>query len=796
MAEKEQISLKNINPQDFLKKLIDEASFTKRSESLKRKLLASEAMDGYDKTFTELKPDNKDIYSAEMQRFYNSRRVYQNRTEVGTLPYDIERLRENIKLLEESCIKVNLHEKEQALEKLVYLGQELLRRKYLSKISEPENKIELSDTCSLITELGAVAIQVLGKAPRTPFYAFRKFSKSSSPSPKSTGIEILSSGAFPDWFDKTNRELKQKKGIGNSGFENVLEAAFDSPRSRVLGRAIRENKLKNIFSFPEYLRTMLDLELMRLGQATTPGTFSMLLNSYYYGAMLVDHSTNVSEQVQIIYSEENWKPLYTIENRKDPGQQAGETLSLLKEFFLTRNLSPIKQDHPRTARIEFTEDMEQNLIKAYFKELAKLIKSENGIRINNKVHQILPVLHLTLSTNRAESTKSAIRIIKSCGYKKLALSAEFVRNHPGLLQYFDNDKITNNVISYAGKNRIELTDGRTVDMVATSNKAIEAAAGAIMSGHGCIKVGLLGLTYEQMSEFISRFKKGLGTNYKRQSNQLIIFIGLVDKPIVSDSKIYTNPKEVSEKFIELMRKKRHDMLLLDTMYKGKKDKRFVSEKDINKKDEKGGHLTFNELKALIKKANKKIGGYPGCEIWVAGSYTEEQTYQASLESAEQRPGLICLGGAERSFGGIRLDPKDAYEINPNSRNKNEKLLASLIQFNSDIQFLLSRDNKLARDAGHVEGELKRKGKKEAGELKNLRKKYITARKNYYEKLFEEAQRREKNIKNIDSLVLIGDSLNISTLTKAKMEFQIIRKKYVERVSELMYQLFEKEWFRN
>jgi hypothetical protein len=87
------------------------------------------------------------------------------------------------------------------------------------------------------------------------------------------------------------------------------------------------------------------------------------------------------------------------------------------------------------------------------------------------------------------------------------------------------------------------------------------------------------------------------------------------------------------------------------MFKGKKDKRFVNEKDINKKDEKGGHLTFKELKALIKKANKKTGGYPGCEIWVAGSYTEEQTYQASLESAEQRPGLICLGGAERSFKG-------------------------------------------------------------------------------------------------------------------------------------------------
>jgi hypothetical protein len=533
---------------------------------------------------------------------------------------------------------------------------------------------------------------------------------------------------------------------------------------------------------------MLDLELMRLGQATTPGTFRMLLNSYYYGAMLVDHSTNVSEQVQIIYAEENWKPVYIINSSSKTGEQAKELAEILKDYFVTKANSPIKKDHPRTARIEFSQGTDLITIKTFFSELKKIAKR---LRLNGKVHEILPTIRLTSFAGRAAYVKASIKTLKAAGYKQLAVTAEYIKHYPGLLQYFISAEETNDVISFARRNKLTLADGRTVDMIATSNKAIEAAAGAIMSGHGSIKVGLLGLTYEQMLEFIKKFKDGIGSNYKRQTNQVIIFIGLVDEPLVTDDKVYTDAKQISEKFIELMRSRRHDMLLLDTMHKGKDDKRFVSEKDVNKDDTKGGHLSFKELTRLVKKSNKQSGKYVGCDLWVAGSYTEEQVYQASKAAPSERPGLICLGGAERSFGGIRLDPKDAYEINPASRNKEEKELAALIQFDSDVKFLLSRDNKLARDAGLVEGELRRKGKKQAGELKKLRDSYKDIRKKYYTALAEEAIKRKISNKNIDTLAAGNTLGKVSELRK---KFLKQRNLYVNKVSDYMYELYKNQWF--
>ena len=792
MAEKQHIKIIKENHEKVLNEIFKKSSFGRKNKS-KANFFSSAGLEELGNSYSGLKSDNEDIGSTEMQRLNLSGKINGNNIKLTTLPYDITRLKENIRGLEKNYVNSNLTSCEEALENLVYLGQELLRRKYISKLYDPEKEITSTENFDLIVETGAAAIQVLGKAPRPPYYAFRKFNSKNVPVTAYSGIEILSSGAFPDWFNDNLRSLRDSKKIIRSGFENVLDAVYDSPRSRVMARAMRENRLKNIFAFPEFLRTMLDLELMRLGQATTPGTFRMLLNSYYYGAMLVDHSTNVSEQVQVIYAEENWKASYYIKSSANPAKQAKEAFKELKDFFTTKALSPINRDHPRTARVEFNDDLDPKSLQIFFNELAVLLKD---LKLNHAVHEILPVLRFIDSSGRYKAVKTWISAIKSCGYKKLALIADFTRHYPGMLQYFEDDKETNAVIYFAVKNNVVLVDGKTVDMVATSNKAIEAAAGAIMSGHGCIKVGLLGLTYEQMYDFITRFKQGLGSNYKRNTNQVIIFIGLVDEPIVSEKKVYTNAKEISEKFIELMRSKGHDMLLLDTMHKGKNDKRFISEKDINKDDKKGGHLTFTELKKMIVKAKEKNGKYPGVEIWVAGSYTEEQTYQASMAAAAERPGLICLGGAERSFGGIRLDPKDAFEVSESSRNIEDKELEALIQSDSDINFILSRDNKLARDAGLVTGDLKRAKRKEAAKLEKLRKDYLKLKAEYFKALGSFAVSEKVSRKNMDYFESLSAKFAEKNpeIKKLKEKFTQVRQKYVDMVTDLMYELYSDKWF--
>lgn len=93
---------------------------------------------------------------------------------------------------------------------------------------------------------------------------------------------------------------------------------------------------------------------------------------------------------------------------------------------------------------------------------------------------------------------------------------------------------------------------------------------------------------------------------------------------------------------------------------------------------------------------------------------------------EERPSLICLGGAERFFSGIRFEPRDAFRAAP--RDKEGKLQEALISCHNDIKFFLSRDNKLARDAGHVVGELQGRGRKEdADKLETYREHYLKAR---------------------------------------------------------------------
>lgn len=753
----------------------------------------------YGEELESIKNEYSEYYSKEWQNFQLSVQISEKEIFIRTLPQELTKFEENLKLLEYYYLYKSLMYIEQVLEEFIKSGQELLRRKYLAVLLSEGKKIVTTEVFELIIETGAEAIQKLGRAPAPPILPFKKFNNKQRPFTSTTGIEILSSGAFRDWNDDILSELKAEKKVDKAGFENVLEAALDTPRTKVLLKAYKEGKNISAFLFPGYLRMMLDLELMRLGQATTPGTYTMLLNSYYYGALIVDQSTNVSEQVQIIYDEENWKSANnTSLEDKNPTEQAQNIAAdLLLNFFRTKNDSPIDRDHPRTARIEFSEEIKPDTITKFFTEL--LNKLESGIktektilRINPEVHNILPVLSLKNFNNRVKTVKDYLDAIKKTKINELALMADFTKHHPGLLQYFNDYTETNEIINYASQLKIILKDGKSVDMVATSNKAIEAAAGALASGMGCIKIGLLGLTYEQMSDFIHKVKTGIQSRYKRQKNQLLIFIGLIDEPIVTDKKVYTNAYEISKLFIDLMRRKKHDILLLDTMHKGIKDKRYVSEKDINPKDEKGGHLTFSQSKELISLAHKAK-----CDLWVAGSYTEEQVYQASLEPPEYRPGLICLGGAERSFGGIRLDPRDAYEAE--TKEKDEHKLSALVELDSDIKFLLSRENKLARDSGLVEGELRRKKRKEADELKEMRNKYLKIRNEYFNNISKSADSLKIQRKNIDYLIfnqekLFSKSGNFTELKKQKELYFSSRKEYVNKVSDYLYELFKDDWF--
>ncbi len=791
MAAKKHIN--EISGEKLLDRIRVQAMFNNKSP---KAIFRTESLKESDDQITEkMKQKDKSRYN-EWDNYKSAAIIKHEKVIIQSLSSENLRFKTYLKELEEAYLQRYLIPRDKALQELVLLGQEILHRKYFALMLNPDKKIILSSIAAMIVETGSSAIQILGRTPAGPKHPYRKFNNSRAPKTSSLGIEILSSGSFPDWADPALRDLRSEGKISKMGFENVIEAAIDTPRSHALKKLLDKGIDLSPLSFPMFHRMMLDLELMRLGQATTPGTYNMLLNSFYNGALFVDHSTNVSEQVQIIYEEENWKSPYQIKPDKNPKEQAVEAANkLLTKYFLLKSESIINRDHPREARIEFSSDTDPNLVRTFFAELIKLLK--NGIKREGKgklkiapVHKVVPSVRLMNPDDNITVVKKMIDLIVSIGFKELYITADIVYHQPGLLQYFPSIKDTNTVIKYAKTTKVKLLNGRTIDIVATSNKAIEAAAGAIESGQGCIKIGLLGLTYEQMKEFIRRVKKGLNSYYKRQENQLLVFIGIIDRPIVSNNMVYEKPFDVSEKFIELMTSLRHDILLIDTMDKGEDDKRLVDAHDI-----KGGHFTAEEVRKLNRKAQKGR-----CDLWVAGSYTEQQVYETSMDSPEERPSLICLGGAERSFGGLRLDPREAFT--PAHKSTEENKLSALLDYDADVKFMLSRENKLARDAGHVVGELKRRRSNKWDQLDKMRKDYLKVRDNYFKTLAEYAKELGLLTKNIDTLIFKNKEIfkKLSADKKKKMKrlqqiFETSRIKYVDSVSEQMFILFKDEWIK-
>jgi len=797
MAEKtkEKIKLQDIKGSELLNKIFRE-SILNKEESRTTKFFKSSELNIYNDAISTMLPEKYFSKYKELNNYDIAVSKEKNIVKISSLPEDIKRFKNLLLEFEEAYLyrKSNMV-RGIILEDFVLLGQELIRRIYYTKLLNPNRIFVIDENIRLIIDVGESAIQQLGRAPSPPKVSFRKFNSSNGPNVSEIGIEILSSGAFPDWLDKDFLPLKQEGKIENSGFENVINAFFDTPRARLLAKMVSEDKIKPN-SFPKYNRMMFDLELMRLGQATTPGTLKMLLNSYYHGASFVDHSTNVSEQVQIIYDEENWKPACELNKNIKLEEQIEKAVKILVDkYFKFKTDSSINRDHPRTARISFEDYIDESIIEQFFtpflQELKKYCEKEKKVKLDEHIHKILPTLILSKESNCFDVVRKYIDIFSRLKYKELAITSEFIKHSAGLMQYFKDADEVNKIIKYAKSRKINIIDGRTIDMIATVNKTIEATAGAISSGQGCIKIGLLGLTYEQMIYFVREVKKGIELRYKRRQNQLLVFIGLVDESVITNKGVISKPLDVSMLFVDVMRRTGHDILLLDTMHKGEKNSRLV--KPIDKNDNKTGHLSTSQLSEIIEKANKIK-----CDIWVAGSYTEDQVYHASLLPISKRPSLICLGGAERNFGGLRLDPNSSY--NPITRNLEEKKLSKLIEHDSDIKFLLSRDNKLSRDDGHVTGTLKRKGEKsKAGNLIKLRTQYLKIRKLFFDTLAEEAKLNKITSTNIDNLYFNLETLfknNTKILKKLldfKQKFDKKRNEYVSEVANNMYDLFSQNW---
>jgi hypothetical protein len=215
---------------------------------------------------------------------------------------------------------------------------------------------------------------------------------------------------------------------------------------------------------------------------------------------------------------------------------------------------------------------------------------------------------------------------------------------------------------------------------------------------------------------------------------------------------------------------------------------------VDGEDGKGGHLSEAQLRELVGTARAR-----GCDLWVAGSYTEEQVYRTAREPPETRPGLICLGGSERSFGGIRLEPRDAYAARP--RDSEGKVLERVLELHDDIKHFLSRENKLARDAGQVVGELARRGREnEAKGLDELRARYLDSRQEFLDELKATAASSDSGSGNLDVLMARAGTQESSEHRDASetagRRFQELRDDYVEHVSQCLYDLFAAEWFGN
>ena len=145
-----------------------------------------------------------------------------------------------------------------------------------------------------------------------------------------------------------------------------------------------------------------------------------------------------------------------------------------------------------------------------------------------------------------------------------------------------------------------------------------------------------------------------------------------------------------------------------------------------------------------------------------------------------------------------MDPREAYS--PAKKLDEEAKLAAKVEYDADIKFILSRENKLARDAGHVVGELRRRKRKEWKHADQMRRGYLRARQNYFSELEKVAKEGQIPTRNIDTLVLRGDAILEGLVVKTRKHiglmqrrFNAERESYVEFIADQMLKLFGGEW---
>ena len=104
--------------------------------------------------------------------------------------------------------------------------------------------------------------------------------------------------------------------------------------------------------------------------------------------------------------------------------------------------------------------------------------------------------------------------------------------------------------------------------------------------------------------------------------------------------------------------------------------------------------------------------------------------------------------------------------------------------------------KLARDAGLVTGDLKRAKRKEAAKLEKLRKDYLKLKAEYFKALGSFAVSEKVSQKNMDYFESLSAKFAEKNpeIKKLKEKFTQVRQKYVDMVTDLMYELYSDKWF--
>lgn len=201
MAEtKRDVRNSRFSAYELLKNIYVEASFHKEP-ARDSSFFISKGLKKAEAFFSGLISEKEAVGSNEWQQLELSKQVDEKNDVIKfvTLPQDIERFKRNLRSLEQNYLSHSALRANEVIGDMVLHGQELLRRKYLAKLLDPGKQIGGSENYEKIIEAGAAAIQIFGRAPRLPQRSFRKFNSKQKPEAKYTGIEILSSGAFPDW---------------------------------------------------------------------------------------------------------------------------------------------------------------------------------------------------------------------------------------------------------------------------------------------------------------------------------------------------------------------------------------------------------------------------------------------------------------------------------------------------------------------------------------------------------------------------------------------------------------------